>query len=560
MIYLHFEIDNNRIHAMSSDVEQTEALRKLPGAVWYPAKRKVSYPGTPAMAERLLRLAGEDYDATKSFQRLAQKIEAVKKAESYREATDLPPIPITAKEPTPWLHQVQAYHFIKDLPGAMLAMDMGTGKTRVAIDHIQNNGLRKALVVAPHKALEDVWLNQTLLYWAHIHKMTPIPLAEGTKAERTELADITLSNRKPDDFLLLAINYEVVFQEPFRSFAMDNKWDLVLLDESHRAKAAGGKISQFLNMLGRRSERRLCMSGTPFAQGPLDIYGQYRFLDIGIFGSNVSKFRDEYALMGGYMGYEVLGYQNQGRLEKKFYQIAFRVDDTVIDLPAQHDLYLHTRFSERSRKIYRQMDKEFVVALKSGGIATASNVLTKLLRLQQLTNGYLAVVRPDKEGQELERVGTEKRDLLEDTLRDINPDEPLVIFYVFDQDARDIREVVEKSGRVYAELSGKRSNLKMWQEGRADVIAVQVQAGSEAINLVRSKYVIFYSYGLSLAGYKQARKRVRRPGQKRPTTFIHLVVRGSRDVTTLAAYRENMDVIDYILTRQASLNEIDEAS
>ena len=57
-------------------------------------------------------------------------------------------------------------------------------------------------------------------------------------------------------------------------------------DESHRAKAAGSKVSKFLALLGKRVHYKMCLSGTPMANSPLDVYGQYRFLDSSIFGTN----------------------------------------------------------------------------------------------------------------------------------------------------------------------------------------------------------------------------------------------------------------------------------
>ena len=62
-----------------------------------------------------------------------------------------------AKPPQPWAHQTRALEFIRDKPGAMLAMEMGTGKTRVAIDHMEELEARRTLVLAPLSVVDHVW-------------------------------------------------------------------------------------------------------------------------------------------------------------------------------------------------------------------------------------------------------------------------------------------------------------------------------------------------------------------------------------------------------------------
>ena len=62
-----------------------------------------------------------------------------------------------AKPPQPWAHQTRALEFIRDKPGAMLAMEMGTGKTRVAIDHMEALDARRTLVLAPLSVVDHVW-------------------------------------------------------------------------------------------------------------------------------------------------------------------------------------------------------------------------------------------------------------------------------------------------------------------------------------------------------------------------------------------------------------------
>ena len=74
-------------------------------------------------------------------------------------------------------------------------------------------------------------------------------------------------------------------------------------------KSPGSRVSLYCTALGKRVPYRMALTGTPAHNSPLDVYAQYRFLDPGIFGTNFSAFRDRYAVMGGYGGYQVIAYR-----------------------------------------------------------------------------------------------------------------------------------------------------------------------------------------------------------------------------------------------------------
>ena len=103
---------------------------------------------------------------------------------------------------------------------------------------------------------------------------------------------------------------------------------------------------------------------------------------------------------------------------------------------------------------------------------TAANALVKLLRLQQVANG---IVKTD-DGEE-HRVDDAKKRLLADTLEDIGGDEPVVVFCRFHPDLDAVHEACESHGYTSLELSGRRDEVRRWQDGEAQVLAVQIQAG-----------------------------------------------------------------------------------
>lgn len=379
-----------------------------------------------------------------------------------------------------------------------------------------------------------------------------LALDEGSITDRTKrmLAFLNLQAAREQPAVVVA-NYDAIWRTPMDRAVLSAEWDAVICDESHRIKAPGGKAALFCSMLGDRVPHRLALTGTPLPHSPLDAYAQYRFLDKGIFGTSFVNFRARYAVMGGFNGKQVLSYQNQDDFHEKFYSIAYRVkSEDVQSLPEAVDVVRPVVLSAYARKVYDTLKKEFVVGVGEGTV-TASNALTRLLRLQQVGSGWAKQDRNVETGVEgdLVQIDQAKQDVLADVLEDLQDDEPIVVFCRFHHDLEAVHTVAAALGRGSLELSGRRNELKDWQSGAAPILAVQTQSGGVGINLVRARYCVFYSLGFSLGEYLQARKRTHRPGQDRNVTYVHLVATKTVDEDVYKALDARQDVVETILAQ-----------
>lgn len=413
-----------------------------------------------------------------------------------------------------------------------------SGKTKVAVDLMQNAGARTALVVAPSSVV-PVWPKEFGVHATIPHEVLALPRKKSVK-ERTALAD-DLLKRPTDTLKVIVINYEAAHRDPFAKWALGRNWDFVIGDEAHRFKTGSSVTSRFMAKLGRRADRRLALTGTPMAHSVLDLFGQFRFLDPTIYGTSFTKFRGRYAVMGGYGGYEVLGFHHTEEMMELYRSIAFEVGAEALDLPPESDVSIPVELSPRARKFYRQMETTFIAELESGAL-TASNALVKLLRLQQLTGGFVL----DDHGTPND-VDDSKARALTDLLTDIEP--PVVVFYRFSSDSAQIAEVTRKLDLRYGEVSGKRKDLsdRATFPEATDVLAVQLSAGGLGIDLTRAHHGIYWSTGFSLADYLQSRARLQRPGQNHPVVFHHLVATATVDETVAAALENRQDTIKAIL-------------
>ena len=463
---------------------------------------------------------------------------------------------MNGEAPSLWPHQQEAIDFVEALwaagrPAAMLAMAMGTGKSRVAVELITRHHLYPALILAP-KSVVPVWPEQ----FARYSDGSPLVLALGEGSIQKRAQTLSVAAQRPEPLVVVS-NYDAAWQGGLRALLLGQRWGGVVADESHRLASAGGRQSMFARELAKRTERRLALTGTPLSSGPLSLYGQYRFLDTSVFGTSFVQFRARYAVMGGYGNHQVLRYQNLDELSERMYSIAYRAEAAVLDLLPPIDERLECELEPAARKLYRELETEFVAELEEGTI-TATNTLVKMLRLAQLASGTL----PDDDGVP-RKVSTAKAGALADALDALDKAEPVVVFVRFRADLDAVHEVARKQGRESLELSGRVNELARWQAGDAPVLAVQIQAGGTGIDLTRARYCILFSLGFSLAQYDQARARLHRPGQTRHVTYIHIVAKGTIDALLYRALARKANDVRSVLhpepARDLLANAVDAA-
>lgn len=450
-----------------------------------------------------------------------------------------------------WQNQEEAYQFAMSRPAAMLAMDMGTGKTRVAIDVAMNRtDVWRVLVVCP-KAVLSVWPKE-LYKHAEVGRWSCYTRQPGKIADEAKRVKEFITPRgTPGVKRFVAINYDSVWRKELGETILKVGFDMVVLDESHRAKAAGSKVSRFLALLGKRVKYRLCLSGTPMANSPLDVYGQYRFLDPTIYGTNYNAFMQEYAVMGGPEKRFVVGYKNQRQLNEKFQSIAYQCSMANVSqrLKLPEQLPLTTREVElpaKDMRTLRELSKEFVAECSTGNAIVVNNVLTRALRMQQIAAGFCLTVSEPGAPAEAEDLNTTKADALLDYLEDIGPQEKVVVFCQFKHDLNEIGVVAHKAGRDSYELSGAWNELEAWKTSVGGVLAVQIQAGAEGVDMTCSNHAVYFTLPHSLALYDQSKARLYRPGQTRPVSFVHLIAGGTIDELIYQSLMRKRSLIDAV--------------
>lgn len=543
-IRLSVNLRGERIHVTGDTMAARTTLGSILGARWSSLDRAWTYPATPHGAHWLL----DDLRSARSF---GLSIHDDVAALSSRAGVSLPrrsdPLPNLPPASIPaWEHQVAASNWCLDRESALLDYRMGTGKTRAALDALRSCGAQRVLVVCP-LAVVPAWAKQARIY--HDGHFRVVTMDRGSILRRSAAlrGQLARVSRSP---VLAVVNYEGAWRPALDALLSSAQWDCIIYDECHRLKSAGATVSKWSARMRGVARARWSLSGTPLAHSPLDAYGVFRALDPGIFGTSFGMFRARYAVMGGFQNRQVIRYQNLEDFRRRFRSLTLSQDSDVLALPPEQDIEMPITLPRRAMLAYRQLREEFIVELESGETMSATNALTRALRLQQITSGFVQ----ETGGETYEVLHAEKRDALADFLSDLDEAEPVVVFCRFRRDLESIHEAARTAHRRSMELSGSRRELEAWQEDRdgGAVLAVQIQSGSEGIDLTRAAYGVFFSLGFSLAQYVQARARLVRPTgdaarAPRPVSFYHLIATGTIDRHVYRALASRRDVIEAII-------------
>lgn len=452
-----------------------------------------------------------------------------------------------------WEHQQAAFDFAKGREGTMLSMAMGTGKSRCAIELLDSCewSCKLALIVAP-LAVCPAWIKQFQSYAKRPWRV--LVLNKGTTAKRAKaLKDAVELCRLTGVPLAVVVNYEALTRS-LALYELSRKitWQALICDECHKVKGSEGKGQTMTRMyrIAAKIPRRLGLTGTPMPHSPLDIWGQFRVLMPDVFGQRYWPFKIRYAQLQNMGAFKkVIGFNRLDELSGIVAHNSYECSSSVLDLlPARHEM-IEVELDKETYALYAALQLDFVAEVE-GGVITASNALTKLLRLQQITGGVGAA--ETLEGDIVPtRVSNEKLEALHAILD--GTDEPVVVFTRFTADIDGVREICEKSGWSFCELSGKKNELADWQEGKGRILGVQIQAGGVGVDLTRARYCVYYSVNWSLGDYEQSLARVHRPGQTRNVVYYHLLARDTVDQQVYTALRQKKDIVESVIEQMRAV-------
>lgn len=519
-----------------------ESIKEIPGRQWHPEEKAWSIPISQQNIETL------DLLGCKLSDELAN-IRQEFASENTTDENTLLPAPLKV---SPYEHQLKGYNLAcRSMgiignngvsPGFALLMEMGTGKTITSIAIVGKayltGKIKRLLILAP-KSIVAVWEDEFSKFADFPYSLSVLT---GTSAKKTD----QLKTIPHKGLEVAVVNYDSV---PLIEKEL-TAWhpDFLICDESSKIKNPTAKMSKATYRIAKVCKYRLILTGTPIQNNPLDFFSQYKVLDDSIFGKSFYAFKNEYAVLGTYN--QPIGWRKLPELVKKAHSIAFRVTKTeTLDLPDTIDEIRPIALEDKVQKLYKAFVKESYMELSNGEV-TATNILTRLLRLQQITGGF---IRPDEESERYEQISSAKLDALEDIIDTaISENKKLMVIARFIPEIKEICKMLDQKKVKYAHICGevkdRAAEVERFQNEPDCMIFVgQLQTVSMGLTLTAASTMVFYSLSYNFADYSQARARIHRIGQKNNCLYIHLVVKNTVDETVLKALEQKENIATKIV-------------
>ena len=451
-----------------------------------------------------------------------------------------------------------------------LFMEMGTGKSKVAIDNIgmlhERGFVDSALIIAP-KGVYDNWVKGEIP--THLPDRIQRDVLRW-EPKRTKGFAKRLENFIMEDFIgvkIFVMNIEALSTPRGANtagrFLVQNPNNIVIIDESTTIKNRKAARTKNLQVLHKYAKYRRILTGSPITKSPMDLFSQCSFLAEKALGYNsYFAFQNRYAIvrqqkMGHRSFQEIVGYRRLDELNEKLTQFSKRVlKSECLDLPDKLYTKRYVPLTDEQKRLYDQMKDMALAMLENGELATTTSVLTQIMRLQQISCGHFT---PD--------VG-ETRSLENNRIEELlNITEELqgkcIIWASYTHDIQRIYSALrdcfgpEAVALYFGDTAQdmRQDTVDRFQDPKDPLrfFVGQPRTGGFGITLTAATTVIYFSNSYDLEIRLQSEDRAHRIGQNNPVTYIDLVSPDTLDEKILTALKSKVNLAETVLgeeTRQ----------
>ena len=431
------------------------------------------------------------------------------------------------------LHEYQNYsvQFIKDHPTAAIVLDCGLGKTVTSLTAIEDMlhdsfEIRKVLVVCPLRVC-DVWVDE-IEKWEHLAGLRCC-VVRGTPAER-----LLALKSDADIFIINRENLQWLVEQSGTPF----DYDMCVLDELSSFKNWQSKRFKAFMKVRPKLKRVIGLTGTPSSNGLMDLFAEYRCLDMGErLGRFIGQYRNAYFKPDRCNGPIVYSYKPLPGAEDEIYR---RISDITISMRSTDHLHMPDLIESEHKvemdatetQMYEDMKKDLILQLP-GGDVTAANAASLSGKLCQMANG--AVYADDGTVTEIH---DKKLDALEDIIEAANGS-PVLVAYWFKHDFERIEKRLKELKLEHAKIDTA-ENIRRWNDGKLAVGLIHPASAGHGLNLQSGgNIIVWFSMTWSLELYDQTVDRLYRQGQRSGTvSVIHIVTKGTIDERVTKALKQ----------------------
>jgi len=413
-------------------------------------------------------------------------------------------------------HQIPPVEKLRELKIGALFMEMGTGKTRCAIElvHLRRHRISAVVWFCP------VSLKRTIAYEIEKHTDTPV--------DKILVFDEGTTLRSVPGAIWYVVGIESMSSSDRQVMATNGLIDdhtFVIVDESSYIKGHNAIRTERITALAERARYRLILTGTPISNGIEDLYAQMRFLSTDIlgYGSFYSFAANHLEYSEKYPGMVVRAH-NTEHIAAKIAPYVYQVTKHQAGLELPRKL-LDARYFDMTREQAEWYQTAKVEILKDSPPEELDSVVIFRLfgALQQIASGFW-----QRSEDELIEMGHDRLRVLSDILANIPDGERVIIWckFVYSVQAVSTHLIAEYGDGVVALLHGdlaeqeRESEIARWRHGEARFLVATMATGGHGLTLIESAYAVFYENSFKYAERVQAEDRIHRIGQERRPTYI----------------------------------------
>ena len=433
----------------------------------------------------------------------------------------------------PYSHQIEGVEYGLKYDKWFLGDEQGLGKSKQAIDIAVARKIaynyKHCLIVCGVNTLKWNWVKEV-----HIHSDEgAYILGQRTKrngrvyigSTKDKVTDAKSVDTIEDYFIITNIESfrSKDFADAIKKSCLDGKIDMCVADEMHKMKNPSSQQSKgFLKCLPKC---RIAMTGTPLMNNPLDLYIILKWL--GYEAHSFYSFKNHYCVMGGFNGYDVIGYQNMDQLTEQFRNIMLRrLKADVLDLPEKIYVDDIVDMTDKQSLIYNEVKNDIKAHIDQVTL-DAVNPLSALIRLRQAT-GYTGILSSEiKESAKLDRM----EDIVEEAVA--NGDKCII----FSNWTQMTEAIIDRLGAYNPALitGNTKDNDRTEQQDKfmnddtCKVIVGTIGAMGTGLTLTAGSTVIFLDEPWNKALFDQAVDRAHRIGTKNNVTIYSIMCRDTID-------------------------------
>ncbi len=555
------------LYSRYKDAEKCREIKREFGGRWSPGRKRWHYPldfKVVDFAEKLWRKDNIKLEKSNMLKEWYEKEkEKRQKAKKIKEKEDVKPSELdTDLTDTLYDFQRVGTKFLAENNGAILADDMGLGKTITSIAACDHINASKILVICP-ATLKINWKNE-------IQKWLPGTTTQVLNGNKKKQLEQVKSDAK-----FIITNYASIREKSRKKVngewtKVDNPlfeelngkgFDVIILDEAHRAKNRKSQQTKALYKISKNIDRVYHLTGTPIMNKPDEIWSLLHIIDPVKYSSFWNFVRQYCEITKHRFGTDIGEAKNPKEFREMLAPLMIRrlKEEVIEDMPDLTINQQQVKLEGKQRKLYEQMEKNMIAELGEKEKVAAPIIITKILRLKQISVSA-ELLKDEPELKHFKK--SAKIKALMDILEGAG-EQKVVIFTQFKKAAKMVAKHLKNEGCEYGIIHGdvsqneRQAEVEKFQnDPNCKIFIATIKAGGLGITLTAGNIAVFLDKDWVPANNTQAVDRLHRIGQKDSVNVIELLAKDTVEEYIEELLEKKQKTFDSLIEGKVSGKEV----